>query len=404
MTSSPLDLSAANVATRAVHAGERMAIGHAEPTVNAIQMSTAFRYPDTAELDDVFSDPRKGYVYSRHGSPNVQALETAIATLEGGGGAVAYGSGMAAINAAISHVARPGATILASQDIYGAVYATLTTHFAAYGVRTEFVDILDLDTVRAKAAELRPTGILLESISNPLMRVANIAAVAAIARETGALLIVDNTFATPIVTRPLDLGADMVVHSTTKFISGHGDVTGGVIVTSETRTPVLREENRLSGAIPSPFDAWLALRGIKTLPLRMREHCRNAEAVAAWLASDPRVQHVNYPGLNGPLPAGQFLDGMHGAMLSFDIAGAGREEVFAFLDAITLIQSATTLGDVYSLSLYPAISSHRGYTPAQRHAIGIGDGLVRLSVGIEGIDDILTDLDAALTAATNRSR
>ncbi|MGC4190097.1 MAG: PLP-dependent aspartate aminotransferase family protein [Thermomicrobiales bacterium] len=404
MPSSPIDLSAASVETQAVHAGERTTVGNATPTVNAIQLSTAFSYPDTAELDDVFSDPRKGYVYSRHGSPNVQALEEAIATLEHGGGAVAYGSGMAAINAAITHAAAPGDTILASRDIYGAVYATLNTHFRKYGIHSEFVDILDLDTVRAKAAECKPKAILLESISNPLLRVADIATIATIAHDVDALLIVDNTFATPVVTRPIDLGADLVVHSTTKFISGHGDVTGGVIVTSKQRTPAIREENRLSGAIPSPFDSWLSLRGIKTLPLRMREHCRNAAAVATWLVGDPRVVHVNYPGLHEPLPHGQFLDGLHGAMLSFDILDAGRNQVFAFLDNLSLIQSATTLGDVYTLSLYPAISSHRGYTPEQRHAIGIGDGLVRLSVGIEGLDDVLADLDVALTAATGRSR
>jgi len=404
MTVPSIDLSAAAVETQAVHAGERAGIGHATPTVNAIHLSTAFSYPDTAELDDVFSDPRKGYVYSRHGSPNVQALEEAIATLERGGGAVAYGSGMAAINAAITHAAGPGDTVLASRDIYGAVYATLTTHFRKYGVQTEFVDIRDLDAVRAQAERLNPAAILVESVSNPLLRVADIAAVAGIAHDAGALLIVDNTFATPIVSRPLDLGADLVVHSTTKFISGHGDVTGGMIVTSAERTPVIREENRIAGAIPSPFDSWLSLRGVKTMPLRMREHCRNASAVASWLADDPRVAAVNYPGLNGPLPDGQFHDGLRGAMLSFDIAGAGREQVFAFLDNLSLIQSATTLGDVYTLALYPAISSHRGYTPEQRHEIGIGDGLVRLSVGIEGIQDILTDLDVALTAATGRTR
>ncbi|MGC4105918.1 MAG: PLP-dependent aspartate aminotransferase family protein [Thermomicrobiales bacterium] len=404
MTSSPIDFSSASVETQAIHAGERTTTGNATPTVNAIQLSTAFSYPDTAELDEVFSDPRKGYVYSRHGSPNVQALEEAVATLEHGGGAVAYGSGMAAINAAITYAAGPGDTVLASQDIYGAVYATLNTHFRKYGIVSEFVDILDLETVRAKADALKPKAILLESVSNPLLRVADIAAVAEIAYGVGAILIVDNTFATPIVTRPLDLGADLVVHSTTKFISGHGDVTGGIIVTSVERTPVIREENRLSGAIPSPFDSWLSLRGVKTLPLRMRKHCRNASSVAAWLADDPRVSHVNYPSLNETLPEGQFIDDLHGAMLSFDIVDAGREQIFAFLDNLSLIQSATTLGDVYTLSLYPAISSHRGYTPEQRHAIGIGDGLVRLSVGIEGIADILADLDVALTAATGRTR
>ncbi|MGB3329997.1 MAG: PLP-dependent aspartate aminotransferase family protein [Thermomicrobiales bacterium] len=398
------DLASASIQTQAVHAGERAGIGHATPTVNPIQLSTAFSYPDTAELDEISTDPRKGYVYSRHGSPNVQALETAVAMLEHGTGAVAYGSGMAAINAAITHAVAPGDTILASQDIYGAVFATLNTHFSKFGVTTEFVDIRDLPTVKARAEALRPKAILLESVSNPLLRVADIGAVAAIAHAVGAILIVDNTFPTPIVTRPLELGADLVVHSTTKFISGHGDVTGGVIVTAGDRTPAIREENRISGAIPSPFDSWLSLRGLKTLPLRMREHSRNAAAVAAWLAEDPRVVQVNYPGLNGPLLDGQFLDDLHGAMLSFDIAGAGRDQVFAFLDGLSLIQSATTLGDVYTLSLYPAISSHRGYTPEQRHAVGIGDGLVRLSVGIEGIADILADLDVALTAATGRTR
>jgi len=396
----PVDMSMYKPATRAVHGGERIDMGTARPTTNALQLSTSFSYPTTDELDGVFADNSSGYVYSRHGNPNTRAFEAAIAGLEETDEAIAYPSGMAAINAALTYAVEPGSHVLASQDIYGATFGTLRTHFQHFGVTSEFVDILDLEAVLHASKSRKPAAIILESISNPLIRVADIPALAAIAHEAGAILIVDNTFATPILLQPARLGADIVVHSTTKFISGHGDTTGGVIATNSELAPVIREQARLSGALASPFDSWLSLRGLKTLPIRMRQHSENAAAIVEWLQGDPRAERIFYPGLTVPVPEGHFANSWRGAMISFEIAGASSKHVFRFLDALQLCQSATTLGDVYSLALYPAMSSHRGLSGEERAAIGINDNLVRLSVGIEAIEDIIVDLDQALSYAT----
>ena len=401
MSHEDFDLASMKPDTRAVHAGERIDLGDARPTTNSLHLATSFSYPTTDELDVIFADGSKGYVYSRHGSPTIRAFEQAIAAVEATDAAVAFPSGMAAINAALTFAAAPGDHILASQDIYGATVATLRTHFTRYNVTHEFVDALDLEAVLAAGKARKPKAIIVESVSNPLLRVADIAALASIAHELDAHLIVDNTFASPALIQPATIGADIVVHSTTKFISGHGDTTGGVIATTPEIAAIIREQARLSGAMPGPFDCWLALRGLKTLPLRMRQHSENAAAVADWLENDPRVQAVYYPGRNGEIPDAQFLTHHRGAMVSFEIANGGRPQAFAFLDAIQLIQSATTLGDVYSLSLYPAIASHRGLSPEERSAIGISDALLRLSIGIEDVEDIIRDLDRALAAAVN---
>jgi cystathionine gamma-synthase/methionine-gamma-lyase len=246
-------------------------------------------------------------------------------------------------------------------------------------------------------AEVKPRVVLVETISNPLLRVADLAGIAAIAREHRARLVVDNTFASPYLVNPLKLGAHTVVHSTTKYLAGHGDVTGGAIASDELRIGEIRELTKLSGSIQGPFEAWLILRGIKTLPLRMREQSRNACEIARWLANHPRVERVHYPGFADLGPAErQFNHDGRGGMVSFDIRDAGRAEVFAFLESLRLVRSAATLGDVYTLALYPAISSHRSLTPEQRAAAGIGDGLIRLSVGIENVEDVIADLDQAL--------
>jgi cystathionine gamma-synthase/methionine-gamma-lyase len=249
-------------------------------------------------------------------------------------------------------------------------------------------------------AEEKPKAVFCEIISNPLLKVADVPAVAELAHAHGAEMIVDSTFATPYLVRPLTLGVDYVVHSSTKYLGGHGDVLGGVVVTSAARRKRLWELIKLTGGNLGPDQAWLTMRGLKTLPLRMAQHCRNAAAVAAWLAEHPRIAQVNYPGLPGhpqhAVATRLFRDGCYGGMVSFEIAGADRAQVFRFMEALELILPATTLGDVYSLMLYPAHSSHRTLSPEERAAIGIGEGLVRLSVGIEDVEDIIADLDQAL--------
>lgn len=387
--------------TRAVHSGERSGPPDYTPTVSPIHPATSFFYEDTATLDAVFGHEREGYVYTRYGNPTIAAFEAAVADMEGTEDAVAYASGMAAVYGAILHEVSAGARIVAARDVYGATYAIFNRLFADLGVETVFVDVLDIDAVARTVAEVEPKAIFCETVSNPLMRVADISELAAIAQKNRARLIVDNTFPSPCLVNPARHGAEVVIHSATKYLAGHGDVTGGVIATDAMRAAELREDLKLTGAILGPFEAWLALRGMKTLPLRIDRQSMNAAEIAAWLVDHPAIDHVNYPGLDdlGGAEA-LFNDDRRGGMISFDIAGADREAVFRFLESLKLIMPATTLGDVYSLTLYPAISSHRALTPEQRAEIGIGDGLVRLSVGIEDVEDIMADLDQALHAAT----
>lgn len=396
--------------TLAVHAGERgltarpadgsqAAFGAA---VTPIYHSVGYTYEDMEDLDAVFAGTSRNPVYTRYGNPTVAALEAAVAALEGGEAALAYSSGMAAIHAALlAGGTRAGATVVAAHDLYGATYALLDRLLATQGVTARFVDVADLAAVGAAARAAPTAALLVETVSNPLLKVANLPRLAELAHAAGAVFIVDNTFATPVLCRPLALGADYVVHSATKYLGGHGDVLGGVVVTSAARRAELYEIQKLLGANLGPQDAWLIHRGLKTLPLRVERQCANATRVAAWLAEQPRVARVNYPGLPAHPQhalARSLLDGAFGAMISFDLRDAGRAEVFRFMAALRLIQPATTLGDVYSLALYPAMSSHRALSPEVRRAIGIGDGLVRLSVGVEDPADICADLGQALGA------
>ena len=291
-------------------------------------------------------------------------------------------------------------SVVAASDLYGATYALLERTFTSLGVRVRFVDSADLDLVGQAIIDEQPAAVLCEIISNPLMKVADVPALAGMAHSAGASLIVDSTFASPYLFRPLEQGTDYAVHSATKYLAGHGDVMAGVVACNVARAHDLRERQKLLGANLGPQQAWLAMRGLKTLPLRMRQHCANAQLVAEWLAGHPAVAQVHYPGLPehpqhdmaGCLFAGRGF----GGMVSFDLRDAGQEEVFSFMEALELVLPATTLGDVYSLTLYPAHSSHRQVAPEVRQAIGIGDGLVRLSVGIEDVKDIIADLGQAM--------
>ncbi len=390
-----------SIYTQAVHAGERGPRPDFTPVSMPIYHSVGYLYDDMADLDGVFGGVRAGYVYPRYGSPTVDAFERAVATLEGAEDAVAFASGMGAIHAALLGAGvRAGAGVVAAADVYGATYALLERGLSTLGVRVLFVDITDLDQVVQAVAEERPAALLCEIMSNPLIKVADVPALAEVARAGGAAFIVDNTFATPYLFRPLEHGAEYVVHSATKYLGGHGDVLAGVVACSAERGLDLRERQKLLGANLGPQEAWLALRGLKTLPLRMRQHCANAQIVAGWLAAQPAVARVNYPGLpdhpQHALAARLFGGRGFGGMMSFDLRDAGQPDVFRFMEALELVLPATTLGDVYSLTLYPAHSSHRQVAPEVRAAIGIGDGLVRLSVGIEDAQDIIADLGQAL--------
>jgi len=405
-------MSEQSLFTLAVHAGERSTettpltgpdAGRSyTPVVTPVHHSVGYTYEDTEDLDAVFAGASDNPVYTRYGNPTVNAFEAAVASLEGGAAALAYSSGMAALHSALLAAgARAGAAVVAAHDVYGATYALLDRLLASQGVTVRFVDVADTDAVSAALQELKPVVLLAETVSNPLLKVADLPALARLSHEAGAAFIVDNTFASPVLCRPLALGADYVVHSATKYLGGHGDVLGGVVVVGrpEMRRG-LNEVNKLLGANLAPQEAWLAHRGLKTLPLRVERQCRNAAIVAEWLNAHPQVEKVNYPGLPSHaqhvLATSLFGGELYGAMISFDLAGAGRAEVFRFMEALDLVQPATTLGDVYTLTLYPAMSSHRALDPETRRRIGIGDGLVRLSVGIEDPGDIILDLEQAL--------
>ncbi len=387
-----------SIASIAVHAGEGTYPSDAVATSTPVFMTSSFHYPSTDDLERVLGNEAPGFVYTRYGNPTTRAFETALARLEGTDDAIAVGSGMAAIHAALALCIAAGDTVVASRDIYGASYSMLRDHFRKLGVEAVFVDIADLDALKATVDRHRPAAILAETISNPLLRVADIPAICDIAKPAGARVIIDNTFATPLLCNPIALGADMTIHSSTKYIAGHGDVTGGVIAGSSETVAALREQAKMLGSTPSPMDAWLSLRGLKTLPLRFERQCRSAAEIAARLAGDARIARVIYPTSDNP--GGQFRSDLRGAMVAFEVAGAGQAEIFRLMSALELIVPATTLGDVYSLMLYPAMASHRALTPEERASVGISDSLLRLSVGIEAPEDILSDINRALDAAT----
>lgn len=403
-----------DVATSLVHAGERTPAPDATPTATPIYTSATYVYPTLEALDAAF-EHTTGYIYTRYGNPTVNAFENAVVVAEQGCGATAFGSGMAALYAALLAAGTPrGETapqpraILAARDMYGATTVLLRDFFAAQGVRVEYCDMCDLAAVDAALADVQPDVLLVEQLTNPLLRVVDIAALAERAHAARARLVVDNTIATPILQRPLTLGADLVVHSATKYLGGHGDAAGGIVV---ARAPLVRDtlarQGRLLGATLGPFEAQQLGRGLKTLALRVERQCDNAAQIAEWLAEQPQVTKINYPGLAchpQHVLASAKLGGKFGALISFDLQNGDRASLSRFFNSLQLILPATTLGDVYTLASAPSISSHREWTPAQRAAGGISETTVRLSIGIEAVADILADLRRALSAAGNSSQ
>jgi cystathionine gamma-synthase/methionine-gamma-lyase len=394
-----------DVATLVVHAGERLQFPAAVPVSTPIYASSTFTYSSMANVDKVFGGEMQGYVYSRYGNPTLTALEEAVHALEGGFAASAFGSGMAAIHAAfLACDMASGCTILASQDLYGATTSLLNNVFASFGVNVATVDYTDLGALEAQARATKPRILIAETISNPLLKVCDLRCCAEIAHSVGAKLIVDNTFASPYLCRPIELGADLVVHSATKYLGGHGDVMGGIVIArDEAQHTALRQIMKIAGGIMSPYDAHEILRGVKTLVLRVKRQCANAQAIAEKLSGDRRVARVHYPALvTGD--ARQRLErtmrpGHGGAMVSIELGNNTKDGAFRFMDALKLIVRSTSLGDVFTSVMNPATSSHRDFAPARRRDLGITDGLVRFSIGIEHVDDILADVDQALSAS-----
>ena len=397
--------------THAVHAGER----HGRPDGNGredfypvstpIYASTTFSHPDIQTTDRVLGGEEEGYSYARYDNPTVRAFEDAVGSLEGLRGearAFAFGSGMAATHAALAATElTAGSSALAAEQLYGSTATLLVQVFGANGVETRFVDAYDLGLVEKRVAEMKPRAVMVETISNPLLRVADIAGLAEITRAAGAALIVDNTFGTPYLQRPLDLGADIVVHSATKYLAGHGDLTAGVVVAGPPYDAAVEGIRKLVGGVLGPFEAWLAHRGLKTLSLRMERQCRNAREIAARLQDHPRVAKVNHPSLEDhpDRETAKRVLSDAGGLVSFELdvdADGGREAAFRFLNALELCVKAPSLGDVYTLAIHPATSSHRELSPGRRERLGVKESLIRLSVGIEHPEDIAADLEQAL--------
>ncbi len=393
-------LQTLGTSTRAVHAGERIPLPIERSTTTPIFSTTTFLHEEMDSLDAVFGGEQPGYSYARHGNPTIHALEVALAALEGTEAAIVFGSGMGALHAALLSCVTAGSKIVASRELFGATVALLNAIFDSLDVETIYVDPFDLDGVARIIESTQPRAVLLETISNPLLHVANLPAIAELAHAQGATVICDNTFASPVIVNPARFGCDLVMHSTTKYLGGHGDVLGGVLCGDADRIEELSRVHRLVGGIIGPFEAWLTLRGLKTLPLRIRQQSDTAARIAAWLGEDPRIERVYYPGHScSPEAAALFNEARRGGMVSFEIAGAGRAEVFRFLDALEIVLPGTSLGDVYSLAVSPPMSTHRALDEDAQRAVGINPGLIRLSVGIEDIADVRADLDRALDAA-----
>ena len=347
---------------------------------------------------------KREYDYSRSGNPTRDVLADAMARLEGGVGAVVTNTGMSAV-VLVTYLLKPGDTIVAPHNCYGGCYRAFSSLSANGRFKTRFVDFTDTEAVRSACLTHRPKMIWVETPSNPLLRITDIRAMATIARECGALLVVDNTFLTPLLQQPLSLGADIVVHSTTKYINGHSDVVGGAVV---ARTPALLEElawwANCVGSTASPWDCSQTMRGLRTLHARMRCHEENAQAVVRVLNAHGAVRRVHYPGL-GSHPDHHLARGQQsgfGAIISFELHG-GEDEVRAFLEGTSLFTLAESLGGEESLVCHPASMTHAAMTEAAQHEAGIGKTLLRLSVGIEHTPDLVSDISAALARASRAS-
>ncbi len=387
--------------SKTVHAGDRKKAGNFVPVTTPIYTASSYAYESMDQLDRIFGREEQGPSYARYDNPTVSALQELVNDLEGGHAALACSSGMMAMHLAVlaALVDRPK-RVVAGHVLYGATTNMLMTVFGALGVETSFADASDPAAFEAAIKATKPGAVVIESITNPLLRVCALDKIAAMARAAGAPLIVDNTFATPMLMRPLELGASIVIHSATKYLAGHGDVLGGLVISDAENFETLNTLLRVLGPNLGPFEAYLTMRGIKTLALRMAKQCANARQLAAWLAAHPRIERVYFPGdpshpdaanVKRLLPPDLF-----GAMVTIELKDADKAEVFAFMEKLKMIVCATSLGDVHTMMLYPAMSSHRDISPKHRERGGIRDNLVRISTGIEAIEDIIADLDQAL--------
>jgi cystathionine beta-lyase/cystathionine gamma-synthase len=382
--------------TLTVHGASQVEEGIAKSKVPPLFATTVFKFESFEELDRAW-DHHEGYVYSRMDNPSVRQLEELVALLEGCDDAVAFASGMGAITTSLLSLLKPGDHVVAENVLYGGTFTFFKEELLRNGVEVSFADTTDLEAVR-QACRFNTSLIYTETITNPLMEVAPLSELGALAQEKGAILAVDNTFASPLLCHPGEHGADLVLHSSTKYINGHSDVTGGIAAGSREIMELVRRGKTLRGACMSPFDAWLTLRGARTLALRMRQHSKNALALAEALEKNEKILKVHYPGLlshpQHDLARAQFGKDC-GGMLSVEIRG-GLPEVNRLIKELQLVQFVPSLACLSTTISPPARTSHRSLSPEERQARGITDGLVRISAGIEDVKDIIQDFEEAL--------
>ncbi|MFC1530386.1 trans-sulfuration enzyme family protein [Gemmatimonadota bacterium] len=384
--------------TKAIHG-----FGGPDPQTGAVSQpiyqNSTFAFKSAEAGARIFAGEEEGYVYTRIANPTVRALEKTVTLLEGGEEGIAFASGMAATSAVIFALCEGGQNLVLCEPVYGGTHSLAESILPRVGIEARMVDALDLDVVRDSIDE--NTGLIwIETPANPTLKIVDIAAIAEIAAERGVPMAIDNTFATPYYQRPLELGANIVMHSCTKYISGHGDVIAGIVVCDEETGAKIRAESlRDLGGCLGPMDAFLLIRGLKTLPVRMEQHSRNGALIADWLAEHPKVERVDYPGREDHPQheiAARQMSG-YGGMVTFYLKG-GRAEGAKFLNNLKLCTLAVSLGDTDTLIEHPASMTHSTYAAEELVKFGITENLIRISVGLEHMDDIVADLEQALAA------
>lgn len=395
-------MSEKKFSTRVIHSGEvdlmkKVASSVSVPKVMPIFMSSVFSFDDVPTLDSVYDGSAEGYVYSRMTNPGTDAVCEVLASAEGCDSGIAFSSGMAAITTALIGSVRAGDHIISSPVLYGGVWDFLANEITRFGVEVTFVDFLTDDV--EKYIKSNTKVIYTETITNPLMEVMDIPAISEIAHKHGCKLIVDNTFATAVIAKPLSLGADIVVYSATKYLGGHSDIIGGAVLSNKDTINHLHRFSTLYGATMSPFDAWLLTRSLRTLELRVKKHSENALKVAKFFESHPKIEKVYYPGLESShyYELGQklFVEGRCGGMVSADIKG-GEEAASKFIAECETIKFVPSLAGVSTTISYPAKTSHRAYSKEQMEACGISAGQLRFSIGLEDADDIIAEFEKVL--------
>jgi len=365
-----------------------------------LHLTSTFAFESAEAGGEMFAGERPGHIYSRISNPTLDLLEQRIALLEGAEAGLALASGMGAITAALWTLLSPGDEIIVDKTLYGCTFAFMHHGLSKFGITVTHVDLTEPDNL-IPAISAKTRVVYFETPANPNMRLVDIAAVSKIAHEAGATVVVDNTYATPYLTRPIEMGADLVLHSATKYLGGHGDVVAGLIAGRADQVQDIRLVGMkdMTGAVMAPFNAMLILRGLKTLALRMDRHCASAQPVAEWLEAHPAVGEVYFPGLTSFAQHDLAKQQMAkpGAMIAFELKG-GLDAGRSMMNRLQMIGRAVSLGDAETLIQHPATMTHSTYTPEERAEHGITDGLIRLSVGLEDVEDILADLDQALPA------